>query len=127
MILLEWTDPPYIAGHWTPEILSLAGGRELLGRAGDPSRRATWSEIASASPEVVLLAPCGFGPDRVDSELRSLDAIPEWRTLPAVLSGRVAAIDGSAFFSRPGPRLLDSLWIAAKAIHPVVGESPNGA
>ena len=118
VILLEWTDPPYISGHWNPELVARAGGREALGRAGVPSRRATWPEIAEAAPEVVLLSPCGFALERTEVELPALAANPDWRGLPAVRDGRVALVDGSAYFSRPGPRLEAGLAIAAAAIDP---------
>ena len=118
VVLLEWADPPYIAGHWNPELIALAGGREALGRAGAPSRRVAWAEVAAAAPEVVLLSPCGFALDRAEAEAAALDGIDEWRGLPAVREGRVALVDGSAYFSRPGPRLAESLAIAAAAIDP---------
>jgi iron complex transport system substrate-binding protein len=117
-LLLEWLDPPFLAGHWNPELIALAGGREVLGRPGERSRRAGWDEVAGAAPEVVLVSPCGFTLERAEAELPALAARPEWRSLPAVRSGRVALADGSAFFSRPGPRLEDSLRIAAAAIDP---------
>jgi iron complex transport system substrate-binding protein len=117
-LLLEWTDPPYLSGHWNPELVALAGGAEVLGRAGERSRRASWEEIASADPEVVLLSPCGFPLGRTEAEWSGLSSRPEWAGLSAVRSGRVALVDGSAYFSRPGPRLEDSLRIAAAALDP---------
>ena len=116
--LLEWLDPPFSSGHWNPEIVSLAGGVEVVARAGERSRRITWDEVAGAEPDVILLSPCGFTIDRAREELPALVARPEWRSLEAVRNGRVALIDGSAYFSRPGPRLKQSLAIAAAAIHP---------
>jgi iron complex transport system substrate-binding protein len=128
VVLLEWFDPPYVAGHWNPELVALAGGREAIGRAGEPSRRATWEEVVAAAPEVVLLSPCGFTLERTEVELPGLSARPEWRALPAVRDGRVALIDGSAYFSRPGPRLEASLRIAAAAIDPErCGDIPPGS
>jgi iron complex transport system substrate-binding protein len=118
VVHLEWIDPPFISGHWNPELVRYAGGHEVLGRAGEPSRRAPWSEVAAAAPEVILVAPCGFPLERTEAELPILQARPEWRELPAVRNGRVVLIDGSAFFSRPGPRLEASLRIAAAAIDP---------
>jgi iron complex transport system substrate-binding protein len=118
VVLLEWLEPPFVAGHWNPELVALAGGREALGRAGAPSRRATWEELADARPEVVLLSPCGFTLERTEAELPALEARSAWRSLPAVRDGRVVLVDGSAYFSRPGPRLDDSLRIAAAAIDP---------
>ena len=118
VVLLEWLDPPYVAGHWNPELIALAGGREALGGAGMSSRRAGWEEVVAAAPEVVLLSPCGFGLERGEAELGGVARRPEWRALPAVRDGRVALVDGSAYFSRPGPRLEVSLRIAAAAIDP---------
>lgn len=118
VVLLEWLDPPFISGHWNPEIIELAGGVEVLGKSGERSRRSSWNEVAAAAPEVLLLSPCGFTLERGELELDGLSATPEWQTLPAVRNGRVALIDGSAYFSRPGPRLEASLRIAAAAIHP---------
>jgi iron complex transport system substrate-binding protein len=118
VVHLEWFDPPYVSGHWNPELVAMAGGREVLGRPGLPSRSATWDEVAASRPEVVLLAPCGFVVARTELELPALQADPAWQGLPAVANGRVALIDGSAYFSRPGPRLEASLRIAAAAIDP---------
>jgi iron complex transport system substrate-binding protein len=112
---LEWTDPPYRSGHWNPEIIRLAGGEEVLGASGEPSRRVTWEEIRAAKPEVALIAPCGYPLERVEEEWRTLRTTPQWR---AVSPRTIALIDGSAFFSRPGPRLEASLRIAAAAIDP---------
>ena len=92
--------------------------RDVLGRSGEPSRRATWEEIVAADPEVILLSPCGFTLERSEVELPALSTRPEWRRLRAVREGRVVLIDGSGYFSRPGPRLLGSLRIAAAAIDP---------
>lgn len=118
VVLLEWLDPPFLAGHWNPELIALAGGAEVLGRAGEPSRRVSWGDLAAARPDVLLLAPCGFGLDRTLAEWPDLESRSEWRDLPAVRNGRVALADGSAYFSRPGPRLEASLRIAAAAIDP---------
>jgi iron complex transport system substrate-binding protein len=115
---LEWFDPPFISGHWNPELIALAGGEDVLGRAGEPSRRANWAEIVAAAPEVIVLAPCGFSVERTEEELPELERRLEWRNLPAVRNGRVTVADGSAYFSRPGPRLETSLRIAASAIDP---------
>ncbi len=115
---LEWFDPPFLSGHWNPDLIALAGGDEVLGRSGEPSRRASWEEIAEAAPEVVLLAPCGFTLERSATEQAAWSRAPSWRDLPAVRAGRVVLADGSAYFSRPGPRLAESLAVAAAAIDP---------
>lgn len=116
--LLEWIDPPFVSGHWIADLLEMAGGTVVLGRSGQPSRRATWDEIAAADPEVLLLSPCGFSLERAELDLSALEAVPQWRSLRAVRTGRVALVDGNQFFSRPGPRLRDSLRIAAATIDP---------
>lgn len=118
VLLLEWLDPPFCSGHWNPDVIRLAGGEEVLGRSGERSRRVTWAEIAAAEPEVIILALCGFELDRAERELAVVADRPEWRALPAVREGRVALADGSAFFSRPGPRLEVGLRIAAGAMAP---------
>jgi iron complex transport system substrate-binding protein len=115
---LEWLDPPFCSGHWNPELLALAGGAEAIGRAGEPSRRITWGDVATSEPEFVLLAPCGYTVGRGREDLEILGRLPEWRGLPAVAAGRVALADGSALFSRPGPRLLESLALTAGILDP---------
>ena len=117
-LILEWLDPPFSSGHWNPEIVALAGGREVVGRAGERSARVTWEAIRQADPEAILVAACGFAIDRTEAELATLVDRPEWQALEAVRAGRVALTDGSAYFSRPGPRLEASLRIAAAFLHP---------
>lgn len=118
VLLLEWLNPLFSSGDWNPEIIDRAGGVEVLGQAGVPSRRLTWKQVAASQPEVVIVAPCGFPLERAELELRAVEHRPEWRDLPAVRQGTVVLADGSAFFSRPGPRLETSLRIAAAAIDP---------
>lgn len=102
VLLLEWLSPPFIGSHWAPEILRIAGGDPVLGRDGVPSVPVAWERIVSAAPEVVLVAPCGF---RVEQSLGEMEA---FASLPAARRGRVVVVDGSAYFNRPGPRLVDS-------------------
>ena len=118
VVLLEWLDPPFCSGHWNPKIIALAGGVEPIARAGERSRSLSWDEIAAARADVILVAPCGFTLDRAVAEVETLGERPEWRQLAAVRAGRVVIADGSAYFSRPGPRLETSLRIAAAAIDP---------
>lgn len=121
VVLLEWIDPPFSSGHWSPELVELAGGRELLGRAGERSRRLEWDEIVRADPEVLVVACCGFDIERTKRELPILRSYRGYEGLSCVRSGRVHVVDGNAYFSRPGPRLAESLEILAELIHPSAG------
>ena len=118
VVHLEWFDPPFTSGHWNPELIAMAGGRELLGEAGRSSRRATWDEVRAARPDAILLAPCGFDLERAIEEAVVLKSVEGWGELPAVRDNRVFVADGSAYFSRPGPGIVTSLQIAAAAIDP---------
>jgi iron complex transport system substrate-binding protein len=118
VLLLEWLDPPFCSGHWNPEIIARAGGFDPIGRTGEKSRRLTWDEVNRADPDVLLVSACGFSIDRTGVDLALLADRAEWQGLRAVREGHVALTDGSAFFSRPGPRLEDSLRIAAASIQP---------
>jgi iron complex transport system substrate-binding protein len=114
--LLEWLDPPFSCGHWSPELVRLAGGVEGLGREGVASRTLRWDEVIAWQPEIVVVACCGFDVERTMQDVAGLDTVPGWSDLPAVRHGRVLVADGSQYFSRPGPRLVDSLEILAHAI-----------
>jgi iron complex transport system substrate-binding protein len=120
VVVLEWIDPPFSSGHWSPELVQLAGGKEVVGTAGERSRTIDWQQIVAAAPEVMVIACCGFDVERTQADLPILFNYPGWRNLPCVRSGRVYLVDGSAYFSRPGPRLVDSLEILAHALHPQV-------
>jgi iron complex transport system substrate-binding protein len=124
--LLEWIDPPFSCGHWTPELVHLAGGREGLGRVGQPSRTLRWQEVLDWQPEVLLIACCGFSVARTLSDLPLLESYLRWQDLPCVRDGRVYVVNGSDYFSRPGPRLVDSLEILAHALHPDIHPLPDG-
>jgi iron complex transport system substrate-binding protein len=124
--LLEWLDPPFSCGHWSPELVRLAGGVEGLGREGERSRTLSWDEVAAWQPEVVFIACCGFGVERTLEDVATLQSVAAWRDLPAVRSGRVYVADGAQYFNRPGPRLVDSLEILAHALHPEVHPLPAG-
>jgi iron complex transport system substrate-binding protein len=126
VVLLEWIDPPFCCGHWSPELVRIAGGEEAIGRPGQPSRTLPWEEIVAARPEVLMIACCGFSVERTMADLPILVDQSGWGDLPAVQSGRVYIVDGSAYFSRPGPRLVDSLEILANALHPNVHPLPAG-
>ncbi len=116
---LEWADPPICGGHWNPELVELAGGRDGLGRIGAPSRMVEWEEIVAWQPEVLVLACCGFDETRGEQEMESLAQRPGYRDLPCVRSGRVHVADGVRLFSRPGPSLVDSLEQLAGLIAPL--------
>lgn len=118
VLLLEWIDPPFSAGHWNPELVAIAGGVPVLGVAGERSRTLAWPEVIAAAPEVVLVSCCGFDVERTRRDLPLLDLVPGWHDLPAVRHGRVWVTDGNQFFSRPGPRLVESLELLAHAIDP---------
>lgn len=118
VLALEWLDPPFVGGHWVPEMVRLAGGSDGLGRQGAPSREIAWAEIAAYAPEVVVLMPCGFGLERTIAELGRATLPDEWRHLPAVRAGQVYAVDGSAYFNRPGPRIVEGLEILAGILQP---------
>ena len=118
--LMEWVDPPYCAGHWNPELVHLAGGDEVFGCVGGRSTRIEWNRVLDAQPEVLVLALCGWSVERARQELPTLQSYKGWNTLPAVQRGQVYAVDGSAYFSRPGPRLIESLELLAGIFHPVI-------
>jgi iron complex transport system substrate-binding protein len=121
---IEWTDPIYPAGHWVPEMVELAGGTDGLGNKGAPAERVAWEPIRAYAPEVIILMPCGFGVERAAREAPSLAGLDGWSELPAVRSGRVYAVNGSAYFNRPGPRLVDGIEILAAVIHPKIFPAP---
>jgi iron complex transport system substrate-binding protein len=118
VLVLEWLDPPMIAGHWTPELIRIAGGDPILGHDGTPTGPVGWDRIIDAEPEAILVIPCGFRVAQSLAEMGRLMERPGVAELPAVRAGRVSIVDGNSFFSRPGPRLVDSAEIAALAIHP---------
>ena len=122
----EWLQPPMATGHWVPEMVELAGGREVLGQTGKPSRYVDWTEITTAKPEVLVLMPCGFSIERTRRECDLLRRMPGWLELPAVVQRRVYALDAAAYFNRSGPRLVDGVDILARLIHPArAGVLPN--
>jgi iron complex transport system substrate-binding protein len=115
---LEWIDPLFCSGHWTPELMEMAGATDPLGRKGLPSIRVAWEQLLKAQPEILVLACCGYDAGRTLQDLEILKRHPGWNTLPAVSRRQVYAVDGSAYFSRPGPRIVDSLEMLAEIAHP---------
>src|SRR6267142_179760 len=124
VLLLEWLDPPFSSGHWNPELVRLAGGIEVLGREGERSQTLTWEAVVEAAPEVVVVSCCGFDVERTMRDIELLGDHVHWRQIPAVRSGRTYVVDGSQYFSRPGPRLVDSLEILAHVLHPLIHPLP---
>ena len=118
VLCLEWLDPPFQGGHWIPEMVTLAGGIPLLATPGEKSRRITWDEILSSTPDIIVVMPCGYHLAETIAQFRALTLPPAWTTLPAVRNGRVYAVDGTAYFSRPGPRLVTGLEI----MHAILNE-----
>src|SRR6266853_3662987 len=114
---MEWLDPPYTAGHWVPEMIRLAGGRDEMSREGTPSVQVSWEEIARYDPDIVVLMPCSFGLERTINEFAALHVPEAWHHLKAVKSARVYAVEGATYFSRSGPRTVDGLQILAEIMH----------
>jgi iron complex transport system substrate-binding protein len=110
---LEWLDPPFAAGHWTPQLIEYAGGEDVLGFAGEMSEERTWHEVEAAQPDLVIVMPCGY-----DAEIAHREAEMHRDELAAVGAGEVIAVDAAAYFSRPGPRIIDGLELLAHMIHP---------
>jgi iron complex transport system substrate-binding protein len=117
VLLLEWLDPFFSAGHWNPELITLAGGEPVLAVAGTLSRQVSLDQIEAADPDVIVLAPCGYSRQRAEQEAATLSASARWNDLRAVREGNVHIADGSHFFNRPGPRLIDSIEYLARHIH----------
>ncbi|MGH2917173.1 MAG: cobalamin-binding protein [Solirubrobacteraceae bacterium] len=110
---LEWLDPVFVAGHWTPQLIEMAGGDDVLGLSGEPSEQSDWETVAAAQPEVVLLMQCGYDAERARAEGEQYAD-----RLRALGAKRVLAVNASAYFSRPGPRLIDGLELLAHILHP---------
>lgn len=117
-VLLEWIDPPFCAGHWGPELVEIAGGIEPVGNRGMDSAAIPWEAVVQAAPEVLVVACCGYSVERALQDLPILRSRGGFDGLPAARHGEVYVVDGSAYFSRPGPRIVDSLEILAEILHP---------
>ena len=123
VVALEWLDPPFAAGHWTPQLIELAGGEDVLGFAGEHSAERSWDEVAAAQPDIVIAMPCGY-----DAEIAHREAEMHRDQLAAVGAGEVVAVDAASYFSRPGPRIVDGLELLAHILHPeLVPEAPGEA
>jgi iron complex transport system substrate-binding protein len=110
---LEWLDPVFVAGHWTPQLIEYAGGLDMLGLPGEHSEERSWEEVAAAAAQVVVCMPCGYDAERA---LAEAEAYAD--ELAGVGAERVVAVDAAAYFSRPGPRLVDGLELLAHVLHP---------
>ncbi len=110
---LEWLDPPFAAGHWTPQLIAFAGGEDVLGFAGENSEQRSWDEVVASAPDIVIAMPCGY-----DAEIAHREAEMHRDELAAVGAGEVVAVNAAAYFSRPGPRIIDGLELLAHILHP---------
>jgi iron complex transport system substrate-binding protein len=115
--LMEWIDPPFCSGHWGPELVEIAGGYDPLGRKHQPSAQIEWQEVVRAQPEIIVLALCGYDIDRTRRDYEVLRRFPEFDSLPAARRDQIYLVNASAYFARPGPRIVDSLEILAGILH----------
>jgi iron complex transport system substrate-binding protein len=118
---LEWLDPPFAAGHWTPQLIEYAGGEDVLGFPGEHSEERTWHEVEAAQPDIVIVMPCGY-----DAEIAYREAEMHREQLAAVGAGEVVAVDAASYFSRPGPRIVDGLELLAHILHPELVPEAQG-
>lgn len=115
---LEWLSPLYVAGHWVPEMVQLAGGQDVLAQPGDPSHVVTWDDVLAAAPDALIVMPCGFSIERTQTELFQMMQQPGQWPLSSELAERTFLVDASSYFSRPGPRLIEGIELLAAILHP---------
>jgi iron complex transport system substrate-binding protein len=125
VLCLDWSDPPFAAGHWVPEMVEAVGGTAVLVEKGRPSHEVAWHEVRAATPEVAVFMPCGYYLEEAEEELQRFVDHPEFADTPAVRNGNVFAVDATSYFSRPGPRIVDGLEILAWAVHPEAYPEPE--
>jgi len=118
VFLMEWVDPPFCSGHWGPELIEIAGGCDPSGRKHQPSVQIRWQEVLDARPDIIVLALCGYDIDRARRDYEILRRFPGFDSLPAAQRGEIYVVNASAYFARPGPRIVDSLEILAGILHP---------
>jgi len=118
VFFMEWVDPVFCAGHWIGEMVAWAGGRDPLARPGKDSQRVPWEEVLRRAPQVLVIAPCGFGVEQARAQARALGEKPGWKDLPAVGEGKVFIADGNSYFTRPSLRLVEGLELLAHFFHP---------
>ncbi len=123
-LCLEWLDPLFVAGHWVPEMIELAGGQPLLAAKGEKSKRVEPKDVVMSAPQTAILMPCGYHLDRAVKEAPAATAQTWWQDLPAARNRRVWVTDGSSYFNRPGPRLVEGLEILAHILHPEIFKQP---
>ena len=116
--LMEWVDPPFCSGHWGPELVEIAGGHDPLGRKHQPSAQIDWEQVLDASPDIIVLALCGYDVDLARRDYELLKKFPGFDSLPAARSRDIYLVNASAYFARPGPRIVDSIEILAGILHP---------
>ncbi len=116
--LMEWVDPPFCSGHWGPELVEIAGGHDPLGRKHQPSAQIDWQEVLEARPEIIVMALCGYDVDLAQRDYELLRQFSGFDSLPAARSGEIYLVNASAYFARPGPRIIDSIEILAGILHP---------
>jgi len=121
---LEWLDPFYVGGHWVPEMVEIAGGDDVLGRAGHPSCKVSVDEVAHSNADVILVMLCGYDAKRNAKEFHATQTPPSWDNLPAIRDRRIFAVDANSYFSRPGPRLADGVQLLAHLFNPRQFQSP---
>jgi iron complex transport system substrate-binding protein len=119
VLALEWLDPPFIGGHWVPQMIELAGGEDAIGFPGERSREAMWDELEASQPDVVVSMPCGYYAERAAYEL-----MQRRDQIARLGAGQVVAVDAAAYFSRPGPRLVDGVELLAHVLHPDLVDAP---
>jgi len=116
--LMEWVDPPFCSGHWGPELVEIAGGYDALGQKHQPSAQIEWQQVLDVRPEIIVLTLCGYDIHRARRDYELLRRFPGFDSIPAAHSGQVYIVNASAYFARPGPRIVDSLEILAGILHP---------
>jgi len=121
VLALEWLDPPFLGGHWIPEMIEIAGGEDVAGPSGEKSPQVEWSRLCGLDPDVVVSMPCGWY-----LEESCAQALAHAERLEALGAARVFAVDGASTFSRPGPRLVDGVELVAHLLHPDLVEPPTG-
>ncbi len=120
VFFMEWLQPPWVGGHWIPQMVDYAGGVEGLGNLGKPSKKIEWEKVIDYQPEIIVLSPCGFDVEQVLDEVHVLSSYSRWDKIPAFRSSNIYAVNASAYFSRPGPRVVDGLELLAHIIHPEI-------